>query len=716
MGSKTHYRSCTLCEAMCGIKIQTKGEKIISIKGDGDDPFSRGYICPKASALAEIHEDPDRLRQPIIREGDGWREASWEEAINKAADIVHGIQRDYGDNALGIYLGNPNVHNFGAIYYLPRFLRTLRTRNRFSATSLDQLPHMFAAYHMFGHQLMLPVPDIDRCDYMIVMGGNPLASNGSIMTAPDIRNRLKAIKKRGSLVVLDPRLTETAEFASEHHFIKPGTDAALLMAMIHVVFHELTPKLDHLQDHLLHLQTVKDISEKWMPERAANLTGIHADTIRNMARQLLETERAVCYGRIGTSTQRFGGLCNWLLNVLNIICGNFDREGGMMFTSPAVDLLNAPSGIGASRGHWNRWKSRVRGRPEFDGEFPAAVMAEEIEQGGEGQIRGLITVAGNPVLSAPNGRKLDTALVKLQGQIAIDCYINETTRHADVILPPVSPLERSHYDLVFHLLAVRNTAKFSPPLFKKPAGSKEDWEIMQALCEKVLRRRGKESLRNRLAFVAEKHLTPERFLSGYLLSMSPYRPLKGEHKQSLTLGKLKAHPHGIDLGPLQSRLPGALHSKDKKIDLAPDCFMEDIERLGLHLPQSNGQLLLIGRRHIRSNNSWMHNSKKLQKGKSLCTLFIHPDDAEKLALQDGTEARVQSRVGEIQIPVEITEKIMPGVVSIPHGYGHNREHIQLQQASKKPGVSINDLTDDERLDALTGNAALSGTPVEVQPV
>jgi len=719
MSENTHYRSCTLCEAMCGITVTTQEDKVVSIKGDKDDPFSRGYVCPKASALAELHEDPDRLREPMIKEQGAWRTASWKEALDKAADLMHGVQQQYGNDALSLYLGNPNAHNFGTIYYFPRFINMLKTRNRFSATSLDQLPHMFAAHHMFGHQLLLPVPDVDRTDYMMILGGNPLASNGSIMTAPDIRNRLKGVKKRGKLIVLDPRRTETAELASEHHFIKPGTDVALLMAMTHVLCHELPPKLNHLDSVVTQLAEVRRLSADWSPEYASGITGVAADTIRDFAQQLHSQERAVCYGRMGTSVQRFGGLCNWLLHVINILSGNMDVEGGMMFTTPAVDLINAPPGLGASKGNWNRWQSRVRQLPEFDGELPSACMAEEMEEPGKGQIKGMLTMAGNPVLSAPNGRRLEAAMDKLEGMVSIDAFLNETSKHADVILPPVSPLERSHYDMIFHTFAVRNTAKFSPPLFEKPKGAMEDWQIMHALNERMQQRRGQNSLRERATRIAERQLTPERFLAGYFHTLSPYRAIKGKHAVAVSMKKLLQNPHGIDLGPLESKFPQQLFTKDKSINLAPQLMLNDLPRLNAQWPAGEGgnaDMLLIGRRHIRSVNSWMHNAPKLKKGKDFCTLLIHPDSAEQLGLSHGAMAKVTSAVGEVEIATEVCDSIMPGVVSIPHGYGHHRDKTGMQVAKKKPGVSINDLTDEQQVDALTGNAVLNGTQVSVSAV
>src|SRR5678815_5026606 len=475
MNNSVHYRSCNLCEAICGIEITSAGDQHLNIRGDKDDPFSRGYICPKAVALQDFHYDKDRLKYPVRRTTRGWERISWNEAFNEVAQNLKRIRAKYGRNSIGTYLGNPTVHNYGALLFVPSFLRSLRTRNKFSATSVDQLAHHLASFLMFGHQLLVPIPDVDRTKFFLILGANPAVSNGSMMTAPGMNRRLEDIRKRGGKVVLiDPRHNETARFADRHLFIRPGADVLLLLALLHIIFEE---KLTRPAPFTKGVETVASLVTEFPPERVAEITGIESDQIRTIAREFATAESAVCYGRIGLSTQEFGGVCQWLINVLNIVTGNLDRPGSAMFTLPAFDPLSAPESI-APRGSFARWHSRVRKLPEFGGELPVAALSEEILTEGAGQIKALVTLAGNPVLSTPNGRVLDRALASLEFMVSIDCYINETTRHAHIILPPTSPLERGHYDLAFHLLAVRNTAKFSPPLFERSAESRHDWEIL----------------------------------------------------------------------------------------------------------------------------------------------------------------------------------------------------------------------------------------------
>ncbi|MBZ4418847.1 molybdopterin-dependent oxidoreductase [Myxococcus sp. RHSTA-1-4] len=719
--SRVHFRTCNLCEAMCGLRIELQGHRITSIRGDEEDPFSRGHICPKALALQDLHEDPDRLRHPMRRTASGWEQVSWDDALDEAARRLHAAQREHGRDSVAVYLGNPNVHNVGALMFAPGLLRSLRSRNRYSATSVDQLPHQFAAYFMFGHQLLVPIPDIDRTRYMLVLGANPLASNGSMMTAPDVRARLRAIQQRGGrIVVIDPRRTETARIADTHVFIRPGTDALALLALLHVAVVEGTPRPGPLASHLEGLEAVRELARDFTPERVAPHTGVPADVLRGIARDFLAAEGAVCYGRMGLSTQPFGALCQWLINVLHAVTGNLDREGGAMFTRPAFDLVGGPRALGLSRGSFGRWKSRVRGLPEFAGELPVAALAEEILTPGEGRIRALLTMAGNPVLSTPNGSQLERALGGLDFMVSIDPYLNETTRHAHLILPPVSPLERSHYDLVFHALAVRNTAKYSPALFEPGPDGRHDWQIALALQHRLeALRRGRPSVRAMLKYQALSRMGPERILD-IGLRMGPHGARFHPLKHGLTLAKLRESPHGVDLGPLEPCLPQRLQTKDRRIHLAPEPLVADMKRLRERFPDGaapearGGELLLIGRRHLRDNNSWMHNVSGLLKGKPRCTLMVHPEDAARLGLADGADATITSRVGEVTVPVSVTEDVMPGVVSLPHGYGHGRQGTRLKVATEHAGASINDLTDDHVLDTLSGNAAFSGTPVRVR--
>ncbi|HEY3579171.1 MAG TPA: molybdopterin-dependent oxidoreductase, partial [Pyrinomonadaceae bacterium] len=480
-----HYRNCNLCEAICGVEITVESERQLTIRGDKDDPFSRGYICPKAVALQDFHFDSDRLRHPVRRTRTGWQRLGWNEAFDEVARNLKRVNKIYGRNSTATYLGNPTVHNYGAILFAPAFLRSLHTRNRFSATSVDQLAHHLAAYLMFGHQLLLPVPDLDRTNLFLMLGANPAVSNGSMMTAPGMSTRLQALRQRGGKAILiDPRRNETAKLVDQHLFIRPGTDVFLLLALLHVVFAEQLTRMDHLASFTTGVDAVAALVQEFSPERVASVTGIEAAEIRRLAREFAAAKSAVCYGRIGVSTQEFGGTCQWLINVLNIVTGNFDRPGGAMFTLPAFDPVTAPESL-ASRGSYARWHSRVRNLPEFGGELPVAALAEEILTPGPGQVKAFVTLAGNPVLSTPNGRELDRALETLDFMVAIDPYINETTRHAHIILPPTSPFERGHYDLAFHLLAIRNIAKFSPVLFDRDKDALHDWEILLELQTRI---------------------------------------------------------------------------------------------------------------------------------------------------------------------------------------------------------------------------------------
>jgi len=699
----TVYRSCPLCEATCGVAITTEGDRVLSVRGDDADPFSKGYICPKGTALGDLHHDPDRLQRPVVRDGAAWRELPWEAAFDLVATRLREVRDAHGNDAIGVYQGNPTAHNLGLMTYGQLLLRSLGTRNQYSATSLDQLPHMLAALLMFGNQLLMPVPDIDRSELFICLGANPFVSNGSIMTAPDVKGRLKAIRDRGGrVIVIDPRRTETADKADRHVFIRPGSDAVLLLAMIQVVFAE-----DLLHTGRVPVTGVSDlrrVAAAWAPERAAPITGIAADDIRGLARALATTPRAVLYGRIGICTQEFGGLAAWLCNVINALTGHLDEPGGLMFTTPAVDPLPLAGKFGFDGG-FARWLSRVSGRPEFGGDLPMGVLAEEIEAPGTGQIRALITAAGNPVLSAPGGPRLERALGKLDFMVSIDPYINATTRLAHVILPPASPLERSHYDLALNSFAVRNVAKYSPPTFERPAHARHDWEICLALWRR-LGAPGKLGPVSRVVEGALGWLGPEAIVDLGLRT--------GPHR--LSLRRLRKTPHGLDLGPLEARLPKRLATPDATVHLAPREFVADLARLAARYATpapAAGGLVMIGRRDLRSNNSWMHNSQRLAKGPPRCTLLIHPDDASARGLADGGVAKVSTPRGAIELPVEVTDTMMPGVVSVPHGWGHGRSGVRLRVASATPGASINDILDPAMLDELSGTSALTGQTVEV---
>ena len=708
MPASTHYRACNLCEAICGLAITHENGQVLRIEGDKHDPLSRGHICPKAVGLQDIYEDPDRLRRPLRRTAaGGWEEIDWETALDEVAANLRRVQARHGAHAVAWYAGNPTVHNSGTQLSMPSFLKALGSGSLFSASSVDQLPHHFAAWQLFGHPLLLPVPDLDRTDYWLILGANPLVSNGSLMTAPGVASRLAAIQARGGkVVVIDPRRTETAARADEHYFIRPGTDVFLLLAMVQVLFAENLVRLGRLAAVLDGVQELQAAVAAFTPEQVAPLTGLAPATVRQLARELAAAGRGVVYGRVGVSVQEFGGLCLWLVSVLNALTGHLDEPGGAMFATPALDILGKP----APYERYNRYRSRVRGVPEFMGELPVACLAEEMLTPGPGQLRALVTSCGNPVLSTPNGRQLDEALAGLDFMVSVDIYLNETTRHAHYILPPATGLETAHYDVSFHALAVRNTARYSEPLFAKSPDARYDWEIFEGLRQRF-EANGSYANGSYDPATAAPPENPETKID-LGLRYGTYG------QQGLSLAALRANPHGLDLGPLQPRLPHTLRTAGQRINLAPPLLLADLNRaratLAAAIAPAPDELLLISRRELRSNNSWMHNVPRLVKGRNRCILHLHPLDAAAHQVTEGQLVRVRSRVGTVELPVELTDAMMPGVASMPHGYGHQRAGLRLSVAAQHAGASINDLTDDARLDTLTGNAALSGIPVRVE--
>ncbi|NMY08983.1 molybdopterin oxidoreductase family protein [Pseudomonas veronii] len=699
MTKTLHHRACHLCEAICGLTLETTQAEdgslaITSIKGDPLDTFSRGHICPKAVALQDIQNDPDRLHQPMLRVGSEWQPIAWEDAFALVAEKLAGIQARYGQNSVAVYQGNPSVHNYGLMTHSNYFLGLLKTRNRFSATSVDQLPHHLSSHLMYGHGLLLPIPDIDHTDFMLILGGNPLASNGSIMTVPDVEKRLKAIQARGGkVVVVDPRRSETAAIADQHLFVRPGGDAALLFGLLNTLFAENLTRASHLP--VDGLDDVRRAIAGFTAEAMSRQCALPAEQIRQLARDFAAADRAVCYGRMGVSTQAFGTLCHWLVQLINLVTGNLDRPGGALCTTPAVDLVASTSG-----GHFNRWQSRVSGRPEYGGELPVSALAEEMLTEGEGQIRALVTVAGNPVLSTPNGRQLEQALDGLEFMVSVDLYINETTRYADLILPSTSALENDHYDTTFNMFAVRNVSRFNRAILPKPDGALHDWEIFVGLAKAFAAHTG----------VALKPTLPPAQMIDFGLRAGVYGDTSSHQ---LSVAMLAEHPHGVDLGPLTPNLAARLKTANGRVQAAPAVILADLARFTAQPLPPADELLLIGRRHVRSNNSWMHNYHRLVKGKPRHQLLMHPEDLARRQLSDGQRVKVSSRIGMIEVEVAASLDMMPGVVSLPHGWGHGRPGVQMTIASRQPGASANDLTDERQLDELSGNAALNGVPVHV---
>lgn len=737
---RTAYRICPLCEACCGLELKIRDDQVISIRGDDADVFSRGYICPKGVALKDLHEDPDRLRQPLIKRDGKFVAATWQEAWDLIASRLPAVQQAHGRDALGVSIGNPSVHKIGLIGYFPRLAKAAGSRNVFSASTLDQMPKQLSSGLMFGHWLSVAVPDIERCDFMVMLGANPLASNGSMWTVPDFRGKARALRARGGkLVVVDPRRTETAKVSDQHVFIRPGGDVFFLLGLVHTLFDEKLVRLGRMQAHVdgAQVDALQSAVAAFTPEAMAAHCGIDAGTQRALARQLANTPRAAVYGRLGTCTQRYGTLCSWLIDVLNTLTGHLDEAGGVMFPKAAAFAANTRGKPGTGKGiGTGRHKSRVSGAPEVFGEYPMTCLAEEIETPGEGQVRGLITVASNPVLSAPNGPRLAQALDTLDFMVSVDIYLNETTRHADVILPGLSPFEEPHYDIAFPQLAYRNYARFSPAVFPPPAGQPAEWQILLKLAA-ILQGRGADAdplalddeltaddVRKSAGPMADAALAavagrtgPERGLD-LALRTGPYGDQFGARPAGINLDRLREQPHGIDLGELQPRIPEVLRTASGRVELAPGLLLADLERVRTELAAApTDELLVVGRRDVRSNNSWLHNVPTLAKGPNRCTALVHPQDAARYGVASGTRARLTGAQGHaVEVDVEITDEVMPGVVSLPHGWGHDLPGIQLQVAAKRPGANLNALTDDRLRDPLSGNAVLSGVPVRMEAV
>ena len=782
MTQRTAYRTCPLCEATCGLELTVEDGRATKVRGDRRDVFSHGFLCPKGVAITELHDDPDRLRHPLVRRGDRLVECTWDEAFAEVDRLLAPILEEHGRDACGIYLGNPVAHAPGATIYAPVLAKALRSRNVFSASTLDQMPKHVSVGAMFGTALSIPIPDLDRTEHLLVLGANPLASNGSLMTAPNARGRLRAIRARGGrVVVVDPRRTRTAEEADEHVRIRPGGDALLLAAMVHVLFEEGLTRPGRLAAFTDGLAALEDATRPFSPERVAEHCGVPAADVRRLARELAAAPTAAVYGRIGTCTVPFGTVTSWLVDALNVLTGNLDRPGGALLTTPATGAAHTRGEPGRGSGmRTGRWHSRVRGLPEAMGELPTSTLADEIETPGEGQVRALITVAGNPARSAPDSDRLDAALSGLDALICVDIYRNETTRHAHVVLPPPSVLQRAHYDVVFTRLAVRNVANWSPAVLPMDEDALDEWEILLRLVGVVTGQGPRADVAAIDRFVAleaarREAATPTSPVAGrepeeivaalvdaagtprvgparlidLMLRTGPYghgladgyvpppepagvgpapspraateRPdvdttLAAIRDHGLTLAALEASPHGVDLGPLRPSMPDALRTPTGAIQLAPEAFLADLPRLEATLgePVDPEALVLVGRRHLRSNNSWMHNLPLLTGGPAPCTLQLHPDDAARLGVTDGQTVSIASRAGEVEAPAEVTDAIRPGVVSLPHGWGNDADGARLAVAGLRPGTNSNVLTDDAQVDPLSGTAVLNGIPVTVR--
>ena len=737
MTARVAFRTCPLCEATCGLRLEIEAGRVTGIRGDPDDPFSRGFICPKGSTLGALHDDPDRLRRPLLRRDGEHVEVGWEEAFADVERRLTAVREVHGPNAVAVYFGNPNAHNYANALAIRPLVRALGTKNVYSASTVDQMPKHVACGLVFGHPLAIPVPDIDRTDLLLLLGANPLESNGSLATAPDWPGRLKAIRRRGGrIVVVDPRRTRTAELADLHVPIRPGTDAALLAGIAHVLFAERLAGPGGLAGAVSGIDEVERAVAGFTPERVASFTGVPAETVTTLARELAAAPTAVAYGRIGTHTTAYGTLAAWLVDVVNVLTGNLDRPGGAMFPHAAHEKPRRPPRAFRT----GRWQSRVRGLPEAMGELPVATLADEMDAPGEGQVKAFLTIGGNPALTTPDAGRLEGLLAGLELMVCVDPYLNATTRHADVILPPPSVLEKSHYDLAFTALSVRDVADFSPPVFEREPGSPSEFEILvrliaiaaglgadadpAALASATLFAQIEESVADSASPIhgrepgeiaaALGERPAEEQLLDLLLRTGHRGDAFGGNPGGVSLELLERNPHGLDFGPLEPRVPDALATESGKVELAPPALLADLTRLEHALDvTAAGGMVLIGRRQLRTANSWNQNVPVLVRGKESCVAQLHPDDGERLGLVDGALATLRSVAGSIEVPVELTDVVMPGVVCVPYGWGHGLPGTRQKVAEAHAGVNVNVLTDSTAIDPVSGNAVLNGIPVTV---
>jgi anaerobic selenocysteine-containing dehydrogenase len=731
-----HHRICPFCEACCGLEITVADGRVKRIRGHAADVFSGGYLCPKGVALKDLHEDPDRLRMPLIKRDGRFVEATWDEAFAEIERRLPAIIAKHGPDSVALAVGNPVVHKAGLMLYVPRLGRALGSNNVYSASTLDQIPKHLSSGLMFGDWLSIPVPDIERTDFLLMLGANPMVSNGSLWTVPNFRDKAKAVRARGGrLIVIDPRRTETARVADQHIFIRPGGDVFLLLGMVHTLFTEKLVRLNRLAEHVAGTDAVEQAVAAFPPERTAARCGIPAETIRTLARSLATAKRAALYGRIGTCTQEYGTLCSWLIDLLNILTGHFDEPGGAMFAKAAVFQTNTMGKPGTGKGVvTGRRRSRVSKAPEVMGEFPMSCLAEEMQTPGEGRVKALISISSNPALSSPNGARLAAALDQLEFMVSVDVYLNETTRHADVILPGTSPLEDSHYDVAFSQLSYRNHARYSPPVLPRAAAQPDEWQVLLRLIG-IIQGKGAAADLDRIddelladdlrrtagahadeIFKAVSHRRGVERLLDLGLRTGPYGDRFGANPEGLNLDKVEAAEGGIDLGALGPRVPELLRTPSGKIELAPPMLIDDLKRPAADLERPAPELVIVGRRQMHCGNSWMNNLPVLAKGTAQCTALIHPADAARFGLEDGSRARIANGSSTIEVEVKITDEMMPGVVSLPHGWGHDQPGSRLEVAAANPGANLNALMDENRRDPLSGNAVLSGVEIQMRAV
>lgn len=722
-----HHRTCPLCEGMCGVTVKVEGGQVATVRPNRQDVWSQGHVCPKGTTLGALHDDPDRLRTAMVRDGSEWKSASWDTALERLEELAEGVRNRHGPHAFAAYGGNMAGKDATLSRYTGLMLATSGIQQVYSSGTVDQHPKNLSAMLMFGNEWKIPIPDLDNTDLFVIFGGNPAASKGSIFSHRDVMGAMRDLRARGGrVIVIDPVRTKTAQAADQWIGLKPGTDAALMLGVAHVLFARGAVRLRHLDGLIEGLDALRDVAGEFSPQVVAPFCGIEASIIEDLADELIRTDRSAIYGRIGTCTQSFGTLASWMIDVLAILTGNLDRRGGSMWSRPAASLVDMlatlPDGMPVVMG-----KSRVRGVPAVLGQFPASCMAEEIATPGPGQIKGLVTFAANPALSAPDSGKLAQALPLLECMVSLDNYINETTRHAHVILPSPSFLESAHFDMWSWIFCLTSGGHYSPPVFP-PVDRPDHWRIVARVGAIIGGQPGADidamddgyfralatgrGIDPDLAITALPERGPARILD-LAIRAGPFGDRFGAVAGGLSLDSFRNQPDGVIIGPATPQAQEGFATSSGKIEIAPALILSDIPRLKLALGANDPALVLVSRRHLRSMNSWMHNVDTLVKGKDRCTVQMHSADAATRGLEGGDLVTLTSAAGSIVVPMEIDDDIRPGVVSMPHGWGHSDAQTHLSVAKVHPGANTNVLSPGTLVDVISGNAVLNGIPVEI---
>jgi formate dehydrogenase len=712
-GGEERITYCRICEPLCGLRVTVEDGKVARIRPDPDHPLSAGFACPKGIAMTDVQNDPDRVLHPLRRRDGGFERVSWDEALDEIGTRLGRILDERSGPALGWYMGNPGAFSYSHPLWVKALLDAVGSPHWYTASSQDVSNRFAASAFLYGSPFLLPIPDLARTDLLLMVGANPLVSHGSVMSAPRVKDQLHAITERGGrVVVVDPRRSETAR-AFEHLAVNPDSDAWLLLSLLHVIFAGGLEDALAIERQASGTEALRALAAKHPPEVTEERTGVPAARVRELARDLARAEHAAVYGRTGSCLGRNGTLVSYLLDALNVVTGNLDREGGAMFGNPPIAFDKVADRIGA--GTYGKVRSRIGGFPEVLGALPASLMAKEIRAPGEGQLRALFVSAGNPVLSVPNGDELEAAMRELDLFVSIDLYVTETNREADFVLPATTFLEREDFPLPFLPLFTTPFVQWTDPLVEPAGEARQEWEVIEQIAKRV----GVVPSSSRLGRVLGRiglKLSPQRLMD-LLLRTGSKGDWFGLRRGGLSLRKLRDNPHGVVLAEHLEPgvLPDKIRHRDKRVRLDPPEIIEDAGRLAAR----NGRdpefpLRLIGLRELRSHNSWMHNARLLMRGGRVHAARVHPDDAEDHGIEDGEPCRISSPHGSIELPALVTDEIVAGTVAVPHGWGHQRGGWSVAREAGGANVNALSSSEPEDLERLAGMAHLNGIPVRIE--